>query len=81
MGYGACTMHGDLRDGGVQQMMSNLGDTLVESAKFSATSAATEGIVPQARRLALPALPHQSPLEVGHEKMGHVARRRNGPRY
>jgi len=48
MGYGAYRMHEDLRDGGVQQMMSNLGDTLVESAKFGATSAATEGIVPGA---------------------------------
>ena len=37
MGYGAYRMHEDLRDGGVQQMMSNLGDTLVESAKFGAT--------------------------------------------
>jgi len=48
MGYGAYRMHEDLRDGGVQQMMSNLGDTLVESAKFGATSAATEGLVPGA---------------------------------
>lgn len=48
LGYGGYRAHEDLRDGGVPQMLSNLGDTLVESAKFGATSALTEGIVPGA---------------------------------
>ena len=46
LGYGGYRTHEDLRDGGVPQMLSNLGDTLVESAKFGATSALTEGVVP-----------------------------------
>lgn len=48
LGYGGYRAHEDLRDGGVPQLLSNLGDTLVESAKFGATSALTEGIVPGA---------------------------------
>lgn len=48
LGYGGYRAHEDLRDGGVPQMLSNLGDTLVESAKFGATSALTEGIIPGA---------------------------------
>ena len=48
LGYGGYRAHEDLRDGGVPQLLSNLGDTLVESAKFGATSALTEGVVPGA---------------------------------
>lgn len=46
LGYGGMRAHEDLAEGGVPQLMSNLGDTLVESAKFGLTSAATEGVVP-----------------------------------
>ena len=79
MGYGAYRMHEDLRDGGVQQMMSNLGDTLVESAKLAPPRPPPKASSPA--QAGSTALPHQSRPRVGHEKMGHLARRRNGPRH
>lgn len=48
LGYAGYRAHEDLRDGGVPQLLSNLGDTLTESAKFGITSGLTEGIVPGA---------------------------------
>jgi len=48
LGYGGYRASEEFRDGGTPQLLENLGDILVESAKFGATSAATEGVIPGA---------------------------------
>ena len=48
LGYGGYRASEEFRDGGTPQLLENLGDILVESAKFGATSAATEGVLPGA---------------------------------